>query len=221
MRVVHFLKYGFYIPKTLYVNWRLGCSFFWEAPFLPLIITARIGFYCDSSAKIESGPGCYIRLGYGSGGVGVFAHTGIHLELHADSILKIAGVSIFGYGSSICVYPNAELSFGNNTYLAGNAVIKCSKSVNIGNDCAISWNVTIMDSDFHSWSIEGEKREISQAVYIEDNVWIGNNVIILKGVTIGRGSIIGAGSVVTKSVPPNTLVAGNPARILRQGVSWK
>jgi len=50
---------------------------------------------------------------------------------------------------------------------------------------------------------------------IEDDVWIGFKATILKGVTIGRGSVIAAGSVVTKDVPPYTLVAGNPAQIIR------
>lgn len=52
-------------------------------------------------------------------------------------------------------------------------------------------------------------------VYIDDDVWIGARVIILPGITIGKGSILGAGSVVTKDVPPFSIVAGNPARIIR------
>jgi acetyltransferase-like isoleucine patch superfamily enzyme len=53
-------------------------------------------------------------------------------------------------------------------------------------------------------------------IIIEDDAWIGFNSIILKGVTIGKGSIVGAGSVVTKSVPPWTIVGGNPAKIIRE-----
>jgi acetyltransferase-like isoleucine patch superfamily enzyme len=53
-------------------------------------------------------------------------------------------------------------------------------------------------------------------VKINDRVWIGFNSIILKGVTIGEGGIVGAGSVVTKDVPPYTIVAGNPARVIRE-----
>ncbi len=57
--------------------------------------------------------------------------------------------------------------------------------------------------------------EISEGVNIEDGVWIGNNVIILGGVTIGKKAIIGAGSGVTHNVPPYTIVAGNPAHIIK------
>jgi galactoside O-acetyltransferase len=57
---------------------------------------------------------------------------------------------------------------------------------------------------------------IRKPVKIEDKVWIGFNSIILKGVTVGEGAIVGAGSVVTKDVPPYTIVAGNPARIIRE-----
>ena len=68
----------------------------------------------------------------------------------------------------------------------------------------------------------GEKKsEYDQDVIIESNVWIGCNVTILKGVTIGDNAIVGAGSVVTKNVRPNTVVVGNPAKVIRENISWR
>lgn len=61
----------------------------------------------------------------------------------------------------------------------------------------------------------------SAPVTIEDNVWIGANVTILPGVVVGRGSVIAAGSVVTKSVPPNSLVAGVPAKVIKEQINWR
>lgn len=58
--------------------------------------------------------------------------------------------------------------------------------------------------------------EFGLPIVVEDNVWIGGNSTILPGVTIGKNAIVAAGAVVTKSVPANTIVAGNPARVLRQ-----
>jgi acetyltransferase-like isoleucine patch superfamily enzyme len=106
------------------------------------------------------------------------------------------------------------------------------EKIEIGSHCLVSWNVGIADSDFHP--LEPAQRLIdAQAlapffknrparpalkigpVKIWDNVWIGMNAVILKGVTIGENSVVAAGSVVTKSVEPNTVVAGNPAVIVK------
>ena len=56
---------------------------------------------------------------------------------------------------------------------------------------------------------------------IEDNVWVGSRALILKGVRVGKGSIVAAGAVVTKDVPQNCIVAGNPAKIVKENISWK
>jgi acetyltransferase-like isoleucine patch superfamily enzyme len=86
----------------------------------------------------------------------------------------------------------------------------------IGRGTVISENVTIRDDDGHM--IEGRAR--SGGIIIGSNVWIGLNVTILKNVTIGDGAIVAAGAVVTKDVAPATLVGGNPARLIREEVSW-
>jgi maltose O-acetyltransferase len=58
--------------------------------------------------------------------------------------------------------------------------------------------------------------EVAKAIIIEDNVWIGGGAILLPGVKIGRNAVVGAGAVVSRSVPANTVVAGNPAKVLRK-----
>lgn len=87
-------------------------------------------------------------------------------------------------------------------------------------------NLTIMTGD-HDWQVGrfidsiGEKEKNPERdgdVHIEQDVWIGANVTILKGVTIGESSIVGAGSVVTKNVPPCSIVAGCPAKVI--GMKW-
>jgi len=93
----------------------------------------------------------------------------------------------------------------------------------------MSWGITISDHDSHSveWQhrqddvlqwCEGRKdwTHVAHApVVIANKVWIGFNASILKGVTIGEGAIVGACSVVTRDVPPFSIVAGNPARVVR------
>ena len=62
--------------------------------------------------------------------------------------------------------------------------------------------------------IQGQ--EVAKPIVIEDNVWLGGGAILLPGVRVGRNAVVGAGAVVTRSVPANTVVAGNPARVIRE-----
>ena len=89
--------------------------------------------------------------------------------------------------------------------------------ITIGNHCRVGEQVTIYDCDFHEVSPEHRNRSCGpvRPVVIEDNVWIGSRSMILKGVVIGQNSVVAAMSVVTKSVPANAVVAGNPARVMR------
>lgn len=61
----------------------------------------------------------------------------------------------------------------------------------------------------------------AKPITIRNHVWLGENVMILKGVTIGEGAIVAASSLVLKDVPPHTLVAGSPAKVIKDNVSWK
>ena len=138
------------------------------------------------------------------------------LRLDNNSTLNIKGnVSIF-YDSDIILFPNSNLTIGENTFINSNAKIRCHKSIKIGNDCAISHDFTIMDSDAHF--LNGDNH--TNPIIIENNVWIGTRVTILNGIKIGEGSIIAAGSVVTKDVPSHCLVGGNPARVIKENVEW-
>ena len=135
-------------------------------------------------------------------------------------------------GCSFAIGENGHCTIGDFTLLNG-ALIMAEEKIEIGSYCLVSWNVGIADSDFHP--LEPAQRLIdAQAlapffedrpprpqlktapVKIADNVWIGMNAVILKGVTIGENSVVAAGSVVTKSVAPNTVVAGNPAVVVKR-----
>jgi acetyltransferase-like isoleucine patch superfamily enzyme len=151
---------------------------------------------------------------------------------------KQSGALVFGKhdsvyaGCSFSIGVNGRCTVGDFTLLNG-ALVMAEEKIEIGSHCLISWNVGIADSDFHP--LDPAQRLIdAQAVApffkdrpprpklktvpvkISDNVWIGMNATILKGVTIGENSVVAAGSVVTKSVPPNTVVAGNPAVFVKQ-----
>ena len=106
---------------------------------------------------------------------------------------------------------------GNRTIIGDRTQIHCGSLVQIGNNCFIAWDVNILDRDYHK--LNGS--EEIKPVVIQDNVWIGARATILKGVTIGNGAVVAAASVVTQDVPPRTLVAGNPAKIIRENITWE
>ncbi len=138
------------------------------------------------------------------------------IDMGKNSVFNVNGkVSIF-YGTEILISENAKLSIGDNTFINSNSSIRCKKNIVIGNDCAISFGVTIMDSNFHN--INGDLKE--KKVIISDNVWIGAGATVLCGVTIGKGAVVAAGSVVTKDVPEGSLVAGVPAKVIKEKINW-
>ena len=125
-----------------------------------------------------------------------------------------------GYAHIECRSEEARIVIGDDVFLNNGACLIAQRtSITIGDHCRIGPNVRIFDSDFHAVNPEerlasGEAR--AAAVEIGRNVFIGDGTTILKGVIIGEGSVVAAGSVVMRSVPPRSLVVGNPATIKRQ-----
>ena len=112
---------------------------------------------------------------------------------------------------------DSEISIGDHCVLNG-TIIHCRSKIIIGNYCMFGPGAKLVDNDSHRISIdifERRKAPVSLPIIIHNNVWVGMHSLILKGVEIGDNSIIAAYSVVTKDVPANTLVAGNPARIIK------
>lgn len=146
-------------------------------------------------------PGCKVRVGDGS--------------------MLLADVRFDREGASLLV--------GDRTFV-GRSTLVIAARVEIGSDVLIAWGCTIVDHDSHALRFADRKDDVAnwylgmkdwsrveiEPVIIRDKAWIGLNAIILKGVTIGEGAVVAAASVVTKDVPPWSLVAGNPARVIRE-----
>ena len=142
------------------------------------------------------------------------------LTLEENARLEIRKSFQMYYDSEIWLYPNAELVLGRG-YINAGAQIRCKERITIGDGCAIARNVLIMDFDAHLITYsDGTTNRVTAPITIGHSVWIGAGATILKGVTIGDNAIIGAGSVVTKDVKANTIVAGNPARVIREHQKW-
>lgn len=110
---------------------------------------------------------------------------------------------------------DAEIIIGDYCLISPGVRISAAKSIHIGNNCMFAANVIISDSDWHGIYNRIRPFRCTKSVVIESNVWLGERVIVNKGVTIGENTVVGAGSVVTKSIPANSVAAGNPARIIK------
>jgi maltose O-acetyltransferase len=126
-------------------------------------------------------------------------------------------------GQNSVIEPPFYCAYGQNIYLGDHVflnvlctILDCNE-VHIGNHVMLGPNVQIY-TPAHELQIEARNQglEAARPVVIEDNVWIGGGAILLPGVMIGRSAVVGAGAVVTRSVPADTVVAGNPARVIRE-----
>lgn len=146
------------------------------------------------------------------------------LYMADGAVLKANAFTVYA-GSRIDINKGATLSMGSG-YMNYGCTITCFNSISIGHDVAIAERVIIRDSDNHKVITLSENNEktiennTTSPIVIEDHVWIGMGATILKGVTIGEGSIVAAGSLVNKDVPPYSLVAGVPAKVVKTNVTW-
>lgn len=153
------------------------------------------------------------------------------------SLSKSIIIHMYGYGNKLIFGTNVKtkktltigmgcegfISIGDNTTI-GEASLHCSfGSVEIGSDCLFSFNIFIRNEDgHHIFDIAtGERLNPCGNIKIGNHCWIGYGCLLLKNIDIGNGSVIGGKSVVTKSVPCNVIAAGNPAKVVREGICWE
>ena len=195
---------------------------------LTLIDPANLSYVIAKESIIESIDQCKLNTVYGENSL-FFPNSRIFNPQSKDKI-KI-GNNTHIRGHLLVLKYGGKITIGNNCFVGDGSRIWSGDLIKIGNNVLISHNVNIMDTNSHEidyverseryidlikngqWEDKGSI--ITSPVIINDYVWISFNSIILRGVTIGKGAIIAAGSVVTKDVEEFTVVAGNPAKIVK------
>lgn len=133
--------------------------------------------------------------------------------------VRLSGKPSIGFSNRFHALPTLEIAEG--TFIGHNCSFNAANSIRIGKHCLLAGGVSVRDFDGHP--LDAALRRAHQPtppegvrpVVIGDDVWVGAGAVIMKGVTIGDRAIVGAAAVVTRDVPADTVVAGNPARIVK------
>lgn len=169
-----------------------------------LILKGIPVIFNKGEAKIEIGNDCVIKSSFLSNLVGLYSRTIIVTRV-----------------------PGAEIVIGNNVGISG-TTIYARKKITIGDNTAIGGNCKIIDNDFHPLEADARNNLLadinggdatfvpSREIKIGRNCFIGCNAIILKGTVLGDGCVVGAGAVVAGKFEANSVIVGNPARVIRK-----
>ena len=173
----------------------------------------------DGVERIRFAPGGILLIGLASFGLTSTADTTV-IRVRPGASFSVGGRVALQRGLRIVV-DSGQLTIGPDTNVNGlGTKILVAESVTIGAGCTFSWDVQILDNDFHALTVDGVRQPAVAPVVIGDRVWVGTRAIILKGVSIGDGAVVAAGAVVTRDVPPGAIVAGIPARVVGSADGW-
>ena len=143
-------------------------------------------------------------------------------ECYGDIVIN--GKTTIGSGSSISIGKNAILTLGKDFSITGNSSIICQKEITFGDNCLLSWDIQILDSDFHKiYDIEGNHINKPKPIVIGNKCWIGARCTILKGVNINDNTIIAANSTITKSFEEKDIIIGNNnnSHVIKKNIKWE
>jgi acetyltransferase-like isoleucine patch superfamily enzyme len=185
----------------------------------PSRITASRGFTVHHPERITfRTPDARLRLGTHEFGFARGDQGGL---LRIDGELELLGNVQVGVGAAWAIGEGGRLSIGARSYFSPNTTIVAMNSISFGEDCAISWDVQLLDEDFHEVIVDGEVRPTSGPISIGNHVWIGSRATILKGAVIPDDTAVAAGAVVSgQFTETGTVLAGCPARMVRKNVVW-
>lgn len=176
-------------------------------------VDALMGLWLKRRSRITVGDGSRVRwwgLGLRGGG---------STQIGRESIIRCR-ISFDSAAGRVVI--------GDRCFVGASHLV-CHTGITIGDDVIMSWGVTIVDHDSHALAWEQRRSDVADwmrghkrwgavtimPVRIADKAWIGFGASVLKGVSIGEGAVVGAGAVVTHDVPAHSVVAGNPARVVR------
>ena len=210
------------IWKTIYLNFHYFP--FKTACRMPLFVYRRSELFKTEGKIVLNVPAKPGLLRFGVHGLGTQDMLYSRSIWEVSGTLVVNGKACIGRGSKVSIGKDATLSLGNSFNITGNSALICQKEISFGDNCLLSWDILLMDTDFHKiLDAEGNVRNAPKAIHVGNHVWIGCRTTILKGVTIADNNIISATSTITKSVVETNCVVGGHGKsveILKRGVDW-
>lgn len=211
--------------KTAFINFRLLPLS--EAIKFPIYIYRGVKLYKYSNGKIIfKAPVTPGLLKIGKHNVGTVDCRYSRSILENSGTIIINGNAQIGAGSKISVMEGGVLELGSDFSITGQSQIICGKHIKFGNRCLMSWDILVMDTDFHKITEKSGNKILNPPapIIIGDHVWIGCRTTILKGVEIADNAIIAAGATITRSITDKNVIyggSGKDAGIIRRDVEWK
>ncbi|WIE03921.1 acyltransferase [Vibrio fluvialis] len=211
-----YLEYFLGIPKSLYFNvkyfgFKKGLKF-------PVLISKNVLLRnCKGTVYIK--PSSRVRIGFGD--VGIFDIKKSRTIWDVKGSVSFFGDAFIGHGSKVNVLDGGNLLIGDKFRISAESAIVCKRKISFGKNNLISWDVLIMDTDFHH--IYDAKNKFNNTLEVEfsDDVWIGCRCLITKGVKLSSNTVVAAGSVLYKSNQErNVILSSNEQRKIKTEISW-
>lgn len=207
------------VPKSLYFCIR--CLPFKEAIHIPVLVNWKTRLLALKKDAVSVGGNLkpfHVKIGFGGAEKVPARRPVICLE---SGTVHFNGTATLSDGISLT--NTGELWIGDDFYCNQNCTIWCTNSIRIGNSCLLGWNVVMKDDDghpiYHDGIIANEK---NKEIIIGNHCWLCADTAVLKGTVLGNGSIAGYRALLNKEYKgENVIVAGCPAKIMKENVTWK
>jgi acetyltransferase-like isoleucine patch superfamily enzyme len=222
------MKFGRFIDVILrYMNCK---TFFFNFHYLPFKEAIYLPFFLSRNTKLRRVGGSVILCGplkpgmirMGTSEIGLYDKKHNRTVWENSGVVTFQGSALIKYGARIIVGKDASLKLGNGFRISSGTSIICYKSIEFGNDCRISWDSQIIDTDFHR-IFDSHMNHINpdKEIKIGNNCWIGNHCRVHKGTVLGNMVVLSSSTMVNASIPDNNVIlAGSPAKIIRTSITW-
>jgi acetyltransferase-like isoleucine patch superfamily enzyme len=207
------------IPKTLRFNFHyfpLG-----TALKLPVVVSHRT-YLRELHGKVElpeKVERAMVKIGFGD--VGHYDRKRSRGIWQVSGTVSFGGKASIGHGSKLSV--RGHLTLGNGFNMTAESTIVCAKDIRFGDDCLLSWDILVMDTDEHPLYDKEHKRiNPDKPIIVGNHVWIGCKCVLLKGAEVPDNTVLAAGTLLKSAFSgENQVVGGNPPSILKRDVHWE